>query len=252
MSLSTRVLRREFWSDPDVLRWPTPKRFFYLGLCAAADDSGCIERDAFTWKCQLFSSPVDVEITVEVIEAWCEELVQAGKLVPYTDGRKPCLFLRSFNRHQRPSHPIGPIVPLPDWITATNVGQMREQWKYAIDEQVLGDYITALSQPCASPAPEQATGRVRSGGVRSGQDTSGQAGSGEEGSGEGPLAALDLTDEERKELEDLASQLPPETATQVTNRAKTGKGRPKTQSMFEWVRYSLGAAIESQAADEAR
>jgi hypothetical protein len=250
MSLSTRLLRREFWCDPDVLRWPATKRYFYLGLCAAADDSGCLERDAFSWKCQLFSSPVDGEITVELLETWCEEIVQAGKLIPYTDGRKQCLFMRSFNRHQKPSHPIAPITPLPDWITATNVGLQREQWKYTLDEQTFEDYTTALRQPCASPEPEEPTGRVRSGRVGSGHDTKGRDTSGG-GQGEGPLAALDLKDEERREIEDLAALLPPEVVDKIIKRATSDKLRPKTQSKPEWIKFNLTAEIESRTRGEA-
>ncbi|HEX2951692.1 MAG TPA: hypothetical protein VHV83_19325 [Armatimonadota bacterium] len=116
MRLHNRQLKAGFWTDGTLLRWPLAKRLFYAGLVQLADDSGCLEDDAFSFKIQLFPSPMDAEITVEVLEQWTHELVEAGKLVPYTAEGKACLFLKTFRKYQRIDTPSAPEVPLPCWL----------------------------------------------------------------------------------------------------------------------------------------
>ena len=115
--LRNRIVKADFWSDPELLRWPREKRTTYQGLWATAEDSGCIEDDAFGWKLLLWPSPLDADITIEMLEAWRDEWVAARKLIPYEADGKSYLFVRTFHEHERPRNPQSPTLPLPPWVT---------------------------------------------------------------------------------------------------------------------------------------
>jgi len=102
MRLHNRQIKATFWTDPDLLQWPRDKRWFYFGLVQLADDSGCLEDSPFAFKIHLFPSPLDQDITVEVIARWRDELIAEGKLVPYEVEGKRYLFITNFHKHQSP------------------------------------------------------------------------------------------------------------------------------------------------------
>jgi len=114
--LRNRMVKAEFWTDPELLRWPLAKRLFYQGLWAVAEDSGCLEDDPFGWKLQLFPSPIDSSVTVEMLTEWRDELVAAGKLFRYDADGKCYLYIRTFHQHEHPRNPQRPDLPLPTWL----------------------------------------------------------------------------------------------------------------------------------------
>ena len=116
MRLRNRMVKASFWTDPDLLRWPRDKRHFYQSLWALAEDSCCLEDDMFAVKVAAWASPVDADITVEVLSGWRDELVAAGKLIPYESEGKRCLFLDDMRKHENPRNPQSPDIPLPEWI----------------------------------------------------------------------------------------------------------------------------------------
>ena len=111
------MVKANFWTDGELLRWPREKRITYQGLWAIAEDSGCVEDDPFEWKLLLWPSPVDADITIEMLQQWRDEFVEAGKLLPYSVDGKSYLFVMNFHKHERPRNPQSPIVPLPPWVT---------------------------------------------------------------------------------------------------------------------------------------
>jgi len=120
---TTRVLRAGFWNDPEIARWPLPKRVFYIGLTATAEDSGVVEDDPFGWKIALFPSPVDSDITDEVLREWADEMIHDEKLVAFEANERHWLYLRSFASHQSPAHPRDNHLPLPVWVRKTITGE---------------------------------------------------------------------------------------------------------------------------------
>lgn len=157
MRLHNRQVKAEFWNDPELLQWPREKRWFYLGLVQLADDSGCVENNAFAFKINLFPSPADQDITPERISSWVQELIQAGKLIPYTAQRKDCLFIKNFHKHQslnKPTPPNKSSVPLPPWI-AWQRGPTRGSSGYVINAAALPG--TGTCSECAGPGPAPAT-----------------------------------------------------------------------------------------------
>ena len=118
--LRNRIVKAEFYTDGELLRWHRDKRETYRGLWALAEDSGCLRDDPFEWKMVLWPSPNDADITVELLQRWRDELVQAGKLIPYEIDGKKYLFIKKFHDHERPRNPQQPTLPLPPWVNITN------------------------------------------------------------------------------------------------------------------------------------
>jgi len=133
--LRNRILKADFWSDGELLRWPREKRFTYAGLYAMAEDSGCIEDDPFNWKVLIWGSPLDHDITVEMIEQWRDEMCEAGKLIPYDVGGKQILYITAFHNHEHPRNPQSPNLPLPSWLTYTpGSRQLKTRGSYAVKD----------------------------------------------------------------------------------------------------------------------
>lgn len=119
MRLHNRQIKATFWNDPDLLQWHRDKRLFYEGLSQLADDSACLENSPFAFKLNLFPSPLDADITVDVIAAWVQELVDEEKLIPYLADKKSYLYMKNFHKHQtldKPTPPNKASVPLPPWL----------------------------------------------------------------------------------------------------------------------------------------
>lgn len=114
--LRNRIRKADYFTDGELLRWPRDKRTTYSGLWALAEDSGCLEDDPFEWKMSLWPSPLDADITIELLEQWRGELVGAGKLIPYGADGKRYFFLRNFHAHEKPTNPQQPDLPLPPWV----------------------------------------------------------------------------------------------------------------------------------------
>lgn len=136
MRLHNRQIKATFWTDPDLLQWTRDKRVFYIGLAQLADDSGCIEDSPFAFKINLFPSPLDSDINVEIINQWRNEMIDEGKLIPYQEHGKSYLFLVNFHKHQtldKPTPPSKASIPLPPWVIWVK-GDTRNKSYYQIKD----------------------------------------------------------------------------------------------------------------------
>lgn len=134
MRLHNRQIKATFWNDPDLLQWPRDKRMFYAGLSQIADDSGCLEDSPFAFKLILYPSPIDDDITVEILSKWRDEFIEQGKLTPYCAGGKQYLFMNNFHKHQtldKPTPPGKASIPLPPWVQWVQ-GETRSGSKYVV------------------------------------------------------------------------------------------------------------------------
>lgn len=167
--LRNRIRKAEYFTDGELLRWHRDKRATYSGLWAIAEDSGCLEDDPFAWKVAIWPSPLDSDITVELLEKWRDELVAAGKLIPYEADEKRYLYIRTFHQHEKPRNPQRPDLPLPEWIAhdvKSGTSDDGKRWqkhsfrdtKYAPDE---GNECSTES--VQSPPPRPAPSRVPKG-----------------------------------------------------------------------------------------
>lgn len=141
MKLHNRQIKASFWTDPDLLQWSRDKRWFYMGLVQLADDSGCLEDSSFAFKIQLFPSPVDADITTDIIEKWRDELVEAGKLIRYESAGKQCLYIANFHKHQALKNCPAPDVPLPPWLQWEPYKSNERSGKYIVNEDVFTKFL---------------------------------------------------------------------------------------------------------------
>ena len=141
MKLHNRQIKASFWTDPDLLQWSRDKRWFYMGLVQLADDSGCLEDSSFAFKIQLFPSPVDADITTDIIEKWRDEMAEAGKLIRYESAGKQCLYIANFHKHQVLKNCPAPDVPLPPWLQWEPYKSNERSGKYIINNDILTKFL---------------------------------------------------------------------------------------------------------------
>lgn len=132
MKLHNRLVKAAFWTDTDLIRqFSRDERLFYQGLWQLADDSGCLNNDPWAFKLHLF--PLDSDILPETLADWTQKLIDAGKLVPYRCGTKPCLFVLNFSKHQTIHNASAPEVPLPEWISWQTYESNGRAGHYLVD-----------------------------------------------------------------------------------------------------------------------
>lgn len=162
--LRNRIRKADYFTDGELLRWHRDKRTTYSGLWAIAEDSGCLEDDPFSWKCLIWASPLDADITVDLLAQWRDELVDADKLIPYEADGKSYLFIRTFHAHESPRNPQRPDLPIPPWlhheITTYKRGSSevsRSSYSYVTDtvEVQHGDSTVTVTLPPPRPAPSR-------------------------------------------------------------------------------------------------
>jgi uncharacterized phage protein (TIGR02220 family) len=180
MRLHNRQIKASFWNDTDLLQWPREKRMFYVGLIQLADDSGCLEDSPFAFKINLFPSPVDSDITIDLLTAWREELIECNKLISYRVNNKTYLCLVNFHKHQTIKNADSPSVPLPEWIKWETYPSTPHHGKYIVSSDVLqsffnsssdvlqsffnssSDVLQTFSQPEPEPEPEPEPKKIHS------------------------------------------------------------------------------------------
>lgn len=92
-----RAVRPDFWQDDTIGHLSDSVRLFYIGLWCVADDAGWLE-----WKPAQLGAALYPYRTAHRrerdIEAWGDQLIQAGRIV-----RHPCACARipTLTKHQR-------------------------------------------------------------------------------------------------------------------------------------------------------
>jgi len=144
--LRNRIRKAEYFTDGELLRWHRDKRQTYTGLWALAEDSGCLEDDPFEWKLQLWPSPLDTDITIELLAQWRDELIEADKLVPYEADGKRYFYLRTFHKHEQPRNPQRADLPLPPWVLMEPIEGTAKDGKrwLRVQYRVLNDLLPGL------------------------------------------------------------------------------------------------------------
>lgn len=157
--LRNRIRKADYFTDGELLRWPRDKRTTYTGLWAIAEDSGCLEDDPFSWKLLIWSSPLDADITVEVLAQWRDEMVEAGKLIPYEAEGKSFLYIRTFHQHECPRNPQKNDLPLPEWLKRDSVegtskdGKRWVRYRYRDSQYSIDPRYEVCTDSISHPLP---------------------------------------------------------------------------------------------------
>jgi hypothetical protein len=167
--LRNRIRKADYFTDGELLRWHRDKRATYTGLWAIAEDSGCLEDDPFTWKLLIWGSPLDADITVELLEQWRDEFVAVGKLIPYEADGKRYLYIRTFLQHEHPRNPQRADLPLPEWLRMECVEGTAKDGKRWVRTQYIDTRYsvqtpyTVRTDAVPAPQPRPAPSRVPKG-----------------------------------------------------------------------------------------
>lgn len=158
--LRNRIVKADYWTDSELLRWSRDKRESYRGLWAVAEDSGCLEDDPWGWKLLIWPSPLDADITAELLEQWRDELIEAGKLVPYQANGKRYLWIRTFHDHEKPRNPQSPNLPLPPWVRWIPNATDPRKGQYNIDTNLVPPLNNGCTTPVLASPPSPAQPRT--------------------------------------------------------------------------------------------
>lgn len=167
--LRNRIRKADYFTDGELLRWHRDKRQTYTGLWAIAEDSGCLEDDPFAWKLLIWGSPLDADITVELLMQWRDEMVAAGKLIPYEADGKAYLYIRTFLQHEHPRNPQRadlPIIECVAWTSIEGVGKDGKRWvrhQYVDRNHSEPSPNEVCTDPVRTPPPRPAPSRVPKG-----------------------------------------------------------------------------------------
>lgn len=103
-----RSIRPEFWEDPVIGRLSRDARLTYIGLWNIADDEGRLRWNLKKIEADLYSFDQDVDI-----DAWLEELLDAGRIERYEVDGEEFLWIPTFKAYQKPNRPTGSKLPEP-------------------------------------------------------------------------------------------------------------------------------------------
>jgi hypothetical protein len=143
------MVRRSFWNDPFLARQSRDLRFFFEGLWAVADDSGCVDDDMYGIK--LLAFPAEVDFTEGLLNEWRDTLLSAGKLVRYESSGRVCLYILNFHKHQTIKNQDAPEVPLPPWITWNPFPSNDRAGRFVVSYDVLTEFLQSSSNPNRNP-----------------------------------------------------------------------------------------------------
>lgn len=147
------MVNAEFYTDPELLRWPSGKRDLYRSLWALAEDSACVEDDPFGWKCAAWPSPLDAKThSVAKFTAWRDELIEARKATPYEAEGGRFLFLPDMAEHEHPRNPQSPNLPLPEWVTWQQHASDLRKGAYTFDWELYKRCTTVETTNLTVPA----------------------------------------------------------------------------------------------------
>jgi hypothetical protein len=99
-----RSVKPEFWQSLTIAKVGLQARLLIVGLWCYCDDHGRGIDNPALIRGTLF--PLDLNITLEEVESWLEELRRHRLIVRYHDPEdRPLLAIRSWSEHQHPQRP---------------------------------------------------------------------------------------------------------------------------------------------------
>lgn len=107
-----RYIKPEFYSDTTLSEVSIISRYFYAGLFCQMDRQGVCEADPKLLKREIF--PYDDDVSPKVVDDLINELVRAGRLVRFEQGRKRYLYCpkliehQNFHKDEKVKYPFSP------------------------------------------------------------------------------------------------------------------------------------------------
>jgi len=106
----SRIIKPEFWSDEKLAKLCLQARLLYIGLWNTSDDAGATQGHPLWLKSQIF--PYD-QISSKQLRQWLQDLVNLGRILPYSVKGEQYYFIPGFLKHQKIQHPSPAKNPSP-------------------------------------------------------------------------------------------------------------------------------------------
>lgn len=93
-----RNLSPEFWTDPKITKLSRDARLLFIGLISNANDYGKLRGTPSTIRSKIF--PEDVEVSLETIEDWLNQMAALKLIIRYNIGGEPFVYILNWPKHQ--------------------------------------------------------------------------------------------------------------------------------------------------------
>lgn len=106
-----RMIDPGFWIDEKLGTVSPFVRLLFMGLISNADDEGRLPGHPALIKSQIF--PYDVDITVQLVDEWLNQLQELGIITIYTMDNQTYIQIKNFLKHQTINRPTKSKYPAP-------------------------------------------------------------------------------------------------------------------------------------------
>jgi len=203
-----RIIDPACWTSDDFTSVSRDARQLMIGMISHQDDEGRGQGSSRSLKAKVF--PTDVDVTVEMVRAWIDELHRSQMALFYEVGGSVYYWLPKHHKYQRPRHPVpSRIPPYQEHLDIRN----RQKPDLPVDEKA--NSVSAVQQRRLPEAvPDTAVGlrprRDQEGSDLEGRDLEGAVGNGRgdpANSGErSPLRRVAVNTSGFSDLEKVASR----------------------------------------------
>lgn len=104
-----RTIKPDHWNDRELPKISLQAHLLWIGIWNFSDDSGIIDADPLLIKSQVFPRRLDVR--VEQLTQWLDQLVMARFLVPFVFNNASYYVSRTFETHQKIDRPTPSKIP---------------------------------------------------------------------------------------------------------------------------------------------
>ena len=120
-----RMIDPDFWLDEELAELPSETRLLYIGIWNHADDYGVIPNKPKRIRVQIF--PYEQTDTEQLIK----QLIDAGKLIPFSNNDHDYLYIKNFLKYQTINRPSQSKLPSPPDELLNNHGALTEEYMRA-------------------------------------------------------------------------------------------------------------------------
>ncbi|MFF4417507.1 hypothetical protein ACFYY8_33700 [Streptosporangium sp. NPDC001559] len=156
-----RSIKPDFFTSEKIATLPLSARLLFIGLWTHVDDNGVAPDNEKLINAAIWPLEDDPRESLQRTREDLRRLSTAGLIVRYEASGKPLLFIRSWDEHQKVSHPAKPRYPRPSEQqieAALNAATSRNDPEPEPPHPPSGNPPEGLQSPPEILAPEQGAG----------------------------------------------------------------------------------------------
>lgn len=142
-----RTIKPTYFTSPTVVKLSFGARLTFAGIWTYCDDEGRARYNPRLIKAALW--PLEDDVTHEMVDAWCREIVAAGPMIIYEIDGERFLAVRSWKEHQKINKPTKSVIPPPPAEAWSTPVELRESYreegnKEGNEEKELGTIVSQV------------------------------------------------------------------------------------------------------------